>query len=377
MADTIVKEQSADTSENGVAAQAEQGKKRNVKKIVLICVFAFVLVAIIAAQIVTHILLNDNFSRGEYGEYTTNYRYDHYEKDYPRENVSFKSGENILQGYIYGNDNDKGLLVFAHGIGGGHEWYLSFITYMVDKGWRVFAYDATGSCTSEGDGTNGLPQSAIDLDNALSYIESDSELSKLPVFLAGHSWGGYAVTAVLNYDHDIKASASISGYAYPMEMIMETAEEMMGKASRLLYPCVWLDCFARFGSKADMSAVDGINKADVPVMIIHGKKDKAISFDHASIISKKNEITNKNVVYYAIDDKYSGHNSIFHSEQTNDYLTQLNEEYDKLAEIYEDGELPDDEKKKFFDGVDRELANQPNEKLFGDINDFFESQLSD
>lgn len=375
MADIAANERQDMISSSEPDTAVTQRKNKSKKKIIRICVIAFVLLTLIVTQTVTHILLNDNFSRGEYNKYTTNYRYDHYEKDYPRKNVSFKSGENLLQGYIYGNDNDKGLLVFAHGIGGGHEWYLSFITYMVDKGWRVFAYDATGSCTSEGNGTKGLPQSALDLDNALTYIESDSELSKLPVFLAGHSWGGYAVTAVLNFDHDIKASASISGYAYPIDMIMETADGMMGKVSYLLYPFIWTDCFARFGSKVNMSAVDGINSSDVPVMIIHGKKDTVIGYDRSSIISKKGEIVNKNVEYYSIDDKYSGHNSIFRSEKANEYLEKLNKEYDKMAEKYKDGKVPDDERKKFFDDVDRELANQPNEKLFDDINSFFESHL--
>ena len=320
-------------------------------------------------------MLNDNFPRGEYNKYTINYRYEHYEKDYPRKNVSFKSGKNLLQGYIYGNDNDKGLLVFAHGIGGGHESYLSFITYMVDKGWRVFAYDATVSCTSEGDGTNGLPQSAIDLDNALTYIENDSELSKLPKFLAGHSWGRYAVTAVLKFNHDIKASASISGYAYPIDMIMETAEGMMGKISNLLYPFIWTDCFVRFGSKANMSAIDGINKSDIPVMIIHGKKDTMIGYDRSSIISKKNEIINKNVEYYTIDDKYSGHSNIFNSEKANDYKEKLNKEYDEMSEKYKNGKVANSEEKNFFKSIDKDLANEPDKKLFDDINSFFESHF--
>lgn len=363
--------------ENAVSEITEKPAKhkKSKKKIVLICLLVFVFITLVVTQTVTHIMLKDNFSRGEYSKYTTKYPYDHYEKNYPRKNVSFKSGENTLQGYIYGCDNNKGLLVFAHGIGGGHENYLSFITYMVDKGWRVFTYDATGSCTSEGDGTMGLPQSALDLDKALTHIENDSELSKMPKFLAGHSWGGYAVAGVLNFDHDIKASASISGYAYPMDMIMEFADGMMGKVSKLLYPFIWLDCYTCFGENTNMSAVDGINKSGIPVLVIHGKKDTVIGYDRSSIISKQSEITNPNVKYYTIDGEYSGHNSIFYSQNSNEYIDKLDDEYDKLSENYKDGEIPDSEKQKFFDNVDKALANEPNEKMFDEINDFFEAQL--
>lgn len=342
-------------------------KKCSKKKILITVLIVFIVVTLIVTQIVTHVMLKQNFSRGEYGKYTTSYRYDHYKADYPRTNVSFKSGDNTLQGYIYGGENDKGLVVLAHGIGGGHEGYINEIIWFVDHGWRVFAYDATGSCTSEGDGTMGLPQSALDLDRALTYIEQDGELSSLPKFLVGHSWGGYAVTAVLNFDHDVKASASIAGYAYPMDMIMEFADGMMGGASKVLYPFIWLDCWSYFGENTNLSAVDGINKSDIPVLIIHGEEDQMIGYDRSSIISKQNEITNPNAEYYTISGKYSGHNSIFHSERANEYLEKLDEELDKLPEDYDI--------KEFFDNTDKELANECNEEMLEKINDTFEKAL--
>ena len=42
------------------------------------------------------------------------------------------------------------------GIGGGADSYLPQITYFLDQGWRVFAYDATGSFDSEGKTTKGV-----------------------------------------------------------------------------------------------------------------------------------------------------------------------------------------------------------------------------
>lgn len=41
------------------------------------------------------------------------------------------SGENTLRGYIYGENNDKGLIVVSHGIGGGHEGYINEIVWFV------------------------------------------------------------------------------------------------------------------------------------------------------------------------------------------------------------------------------------------------------
>jgi dienelactone hydrolase len=68
----------------------------------------------------------------------------------------------------------------------------------------------------------------LDLNSALNYIESDSTLNDLPIMLYGHRWGGYAVAAVLNYGHDIAATASIAGFNAPMEILFEQAKKMMG-----------------------------------------------------------------------------------------------------------------------------------------------------
>lgn len=340
----------------------------------MIVVISLILCLLIAVQIITHIFLKLNCPRAEYPKYTTNSRYDHYEADYLRRNVSFKSGKNTLQGYIYGEENDKALLVFAHGLGSGHEHYLNTITRFVDHGWRVFAYDATGSCTSEGKGTMGLPQSALDLDNALTYIENDENLPMLPKFLMGHSWGGYAVTAALNFDHGIKGAASVAGYAYPMEMLEEFAKGFAGDISFMLKPFMWFDCFVTFGGNLNLSAVEGINRSNTPVLIIHGKEDEVIHYDGASIISNQSQITNPNVKYLTIDGKYCGHLNIFRSDEANDYLAAFYKQYDELAEDC-GGEIPESVKKELFDKADKETANQSNEYLLKEVLNFFESKL--
>lgn len=350
-------------------------RKRSIKKIILILLISVIALFIIASAVLVPVLMGKNFTRGEYGKYTVSYRYNDYKNKYSRTPVSFKSGKNTLQGYIYGEENDKGLIVVSHGIGGGHEGYIQEIIWFVDHGWRVFAYDCTGSCESEGDGTRGLPQSALDLDSALTYIENDDSLSKLKKCLFGHSWGGYAVTAVLNFEHEASASASIAGYAEPMQMILEFAEGMMGKFAYAEYPFIW--CYNKFlfGENASLSAIDGINKSDIPVMIIHGEDDQMIGYNRSSIISKKDEITNPNVEYYTISGKYSGHNSIFQSEEVNEYLEGLNKELENLLENYPDDNVPDDVLNKFYEKADRAKANGINEEMMNRINNFFEESL--
>lgn len=45
----------------------------------------------------------------------------------------------------------------------------------------------------------------------LLHVERSDDFNGLPIMPVGHSWGGYAVSAVLNYDHNINAVVSFSG----------------------------------------------------------------------------------------------------------------------------------------------------------------------
>lgn len=355
------------------------GKKRRMKGKIIAATAGLLIAGTAAAGfIITSIEMEKNFSRGDYEDprYTKRYFYDHYSADYPREEVSFTSGENTLKGFIYGSDNDKGLIVFAHGIGTGHEGYLYLITEFVDKGWKVFTYDATGSGHSEGEGTKGLSQSAIDLDKALTFAEGDERLNTLPVFTAGHSWGGFAAAAVLNFDHDIKASASLSGYYQPEAEIYETADDMFGKAGILIRPFIWMFNKSRFGSLSSLSAVDGINKSGIPVLVTHGTEDEVIRFDGASLISQKDRITNPNAEFYVFDEEgRNRHNSCLQSKEQTDYIKNIYQpDCDKFNAEHTDSVLPE-EIEAFYNEHDRDILNDPNHELVDMIDQFFSRQL--
>lgn len=335
-------------------------------------VLAALLLLFTAATIVVAVIMGQQFGRADYPsqQVSMNYLYAHYESDYPRENISFTSGENTLRGYIYGADNDKALLVFAHGIGSGHESYMKSLLWFVDNGWRVFTYDATGSGHSEGAGTKGLPQSALDLDAALDYIEADPELSAMPKFLMGHSWGGYAVTAVLNFGHKVDGVASVAGYAVPLEMIYEFAGQMIGGAKVIAYPSMWLYNRLLFGEYAGLSAVDGINGTDVPVLIIHGTADKTIAYDGAAIMHKRDLITDPNAEYLTLEG--CSHNGMF---DTPGAIVIKQDIKDKVGEMVKQGESKDNAYAAVNPTADLDAANQPNDEFLSQIEDFFEEIL--
>lgn len=350
-------------------------RRRKVVKNILISFVALFLLLCIATMIMIKIVYDKQFPRFDKQEFSAYLTYGDV-TGYDRTLVKFKSGKNMLTGYVYGKQNDKGLVVIAHGLGGGAEEYLPETMYFVDKGWRVFSYDCTGCGESEGKGSGGLPQSAVDLDAALTYIENNSTLKGLPKMLYGHSWGGYAVTAVLNYNHPISAVASISGFNSPMEMLDEQAESMMGALAHLEHPFEWIYQTALFGRKAGLTAVDGINNVKIPVMIIHGSKDETVSYTGAGIIAHKDEITNPNVKYRTCSEKnQNGHNNLYMSEAASEYFNKINNDYKALYLKY-NKKIPHDVKAEFYQGIDRHKTSERDTDFLSEINNFYEKSLN-
>ncbi|MBQ3567075.1 MAG: alpha/beta fold hydrolase [Oscillospiraceae bacterium] len=359
-----------------MAEKVKKSAGKRAVKIVVIVLCVLVILFSVVSFFATKSVFNDMFGRADIPEYTAFIRYDDVSDKYDREEVSFKSGENTLKGHIYGNENnEKGLVVISHGLGGYSESYFGEIRYFVDNGYKVIAYDNTGSGNSEGEGTTGMAQSAIDLDSALTFAESDERLNSLPFFLYGHSWGGYAVTAVLDNGHDITAVASVAGYNSPMGIIYEFGQDMLGKPFAFIeYPFMWLNNKLLFGSEANVSAVDSINSTDTAVLIIHGTGDETILYDGASIIAQKENITNPNVEYRTIEGVTNGHNSLFYTENAYNYQQELNKVYDELEEKY-NGEIPDDAEQEFRNSVDKNKTSELSDEVTKNVDEFYMNAL--
>ena len=147
--------------------------------------------------------------------------------------IEFKSNRGqILRGNMYTNRSIKeykGLIIFVHGMGGGHLSYTTEINTLAKAGFVVIGYDNTGTCSSEGKKLKGFFQSVIDLNYALNAIKQHKDLSKYSISLVGHSWGAYTVCQVLQYKHDIKKVVAISGVNDVSKLICE----LLGKQTKI------------------------------------------------------------------------------------------------------------------------------------------------
>ncbi len=248
-----------------------------------------------------------------------------------RERHTFASNNGqILAGYKYfkENANGKGLIVMAHGFGGGgHAGYMDFADFFAENGYTVFAYDATGNDESGGDAVGGFPQGVIDLDYALRYIKSSPEFEGLPIMLFGHSWGAYSSGSVLRLHPDVKAAVLAAGFNKSIDLMRETGHKMAGLGSDIAMPMFSLLEALEFGSYASYSCIDGFDASNAGVMIIHSEDDAVVSFENHFMRFYDKYQNDPRFVFVRYENR--GHNGLF--EANDELMDQIVEFYNHYA----------------------------------------------
>jgi len=297
----------------------------------------------------------------------------------PRVVFPFPSGKWKLQGYFYPCNSAKGIVVVCHGMHAGADDYLPFIEFFVSNGYAVFTYDCQGTYASEGDSTVGMCTPLVNLDHALTYIKNDKPLSQYPLFLFGHSWGGYAATSVLSIHKNIRGCSAVAPFYSGYTLFAEKEKQYTSPFSDVLkfdFPKEFLNTYQTllFREYTNYNAVDGINSTDIPVYIAHGNRDFVISFDHQSVISHKDEIRQKNVTYYVGTDAQSGHNTILHSSRAVAYQEKVEKDLKLLKKKY-DRNLTQEELTEFCESVDHTLYSEINLEMMQDILNMFNTYV--
>lgn len=192
---------------------------------------------------------------------------------YPREEQFFLSGENTLSGCWFPAENPVGTVLIVHGLGSSGEAHLPETMFFLDHGFSVFTYDATGMGSSEGDSIISLSQSKWDVISAvdcLRRIQPDG-----PLFLYGHSMGGYGVLAALP-EIEADGAVCINGFRTPLSMMHGSAKQRVGILADLSYPFLALQYRLCFGREGNADAMEAAIDAEVPVLILNARDDNVV-----------------------------------------------------------------------------------------------------
>lgn len=291
---------------------------------------------------------------------------------YPRQRVEFMSEDNKLTGYVYSKEASKGLVVIVPGLSDGGEDYTSIAMGFADLGYSVFTFDTTGSFESQGENSVGFSQEVIDLDNALKFIEADPALKDLPLYLFGHSRGGYASAMMCKSRHDIKAIATVGAVNSPMEITMEWSTNYVGPLAFTGYPALYAYQTMVFGNEImGTTGAEAIDEGDVPALIIHCENDATVSIDGSSIYAHKDEVENKKVKFMLYEnEENAGHTTLLFTKEANTYRDEIHDEYENLETLY-NGEIPADIEGEFLNSIDSMKAQEANTALIKLVSEFY------
>lgn len=322
-------------------------KKRFKVIVIVLAVLYFII-----APIVIVIIHGRVMSKCTYDEYDSKKLlvYDDVAADYPREKFQVASGENMLSAYLYGKENTKGLIVVSPGHRDANDVKLYEIRYFVDAGYQVVCFDYTGCYTSEGNTFGKYTQAVYDLDAILTYCDNNEAFANMPLYLFGHSLGGYATGTILNYDHRVDAAVVASGFDCAKEQWECSVKRFTNAVYFMIRPINLAFITLKYGEDRNLSAVDGINKADIPVLVISAEKDEYYGGGRSPIYDKKASITNSKCEFVLMDQP--GRN-----EHYNYFLTDN-------AVAYRNSK-PQDE-------IDKELYMEHDESVMKMICDFYE-----
>ena len=287
-----------------------------------------------------------------------------------------KKGNNLV-GYLYSNEiiEEKGLVVFAHGLGGGGQrGYLDIFDYLSSNGYYVFAYDATANDESEGKVIGGLPQGIIDLDYAINFTKTIEEVKDLPLMLMGYSWGGLSVSNVLNYHDEVKAVVAISGWNKSLNLIEYHGCQMVGPLGKLLLPFASVHEHIKYGKYASSTAMKAFEKTNAKIMIVHSEDDTTVPIEYGYDTYYEKYSSDDRFIFKHYTNR--GHNDIFKSEEGakyyNGFIDELNDF--KRNEV----DLTKEKILHYIDkNLDREkLASKLDYELFAEIIEMYNSCLN-
>lgn len=213
------------------------------------------------------------------------------------ERISFQSGKNLLNGYIYGAGNKAGIVVMSCGMGVTSDYYIPEALWLAEHGYMVMTFDNT-AYRDNGGRFCGILQAVYDLRAAIRYAEQ----YELPITLFGHSMGGYAVCAVLNYaDVTVDRVVSAAGFASIREIIHHYVTSNIRGVSSLVELLILTAQFICFGSVNKFSAIDGINRSDCRIVVAQGKNDEEVLCDTVSIYGRREKLRSSDIRYLLFD----------------------------------------------------------------------------
>lgn len=235
-------------------------------------------------------------------------------------NFSFKNSKgNTLNGFYYYYDpiDFDSLVVFCHGLGGGHEAYMKEIEFLAKKGFTVLSFDYQGTILSSGDKVGGFLQGLSDVDECLNIIKKENQYKN--IYLVGHSWGAFNAMNVIKYHPEVKKVVAMSGFLSLKQIFRDSIPSPLKFLYRGLKKIEEKDN----EKYKDIDSLTSLENFKGKALLLHSTDDNMVDF-YTSFQYIRDNIKNKNVKFIECSGKF--HNVSYKTdsvEALNKYLREL------------------------------------------------------
>ncbi|WNC70901.1 alpha/beta hydrolase [Thalassotalea psychrophila] len=176
----------------------------------------------------------------------------------------------------------KGTVYFLHGNAQNISHHLASVYWLPEQGYQVFLLDYRGYGNSAG--TPLLSDVLTDINSGFEYISNHPKTQNKPLYLLGQSLG-----------------ASMSGYLVGSQpqmrdklsaVILDAAFSSYADASQHVASQSWITWLFQYPVAWSMpdnyDLIDVVDKiSPTPLLIIHGKQDNIISYQHSQVLLAK------------------------------------------------------------------------------------------
>lgn len=276
------------------------------------------------------------------------------------EPVTIQGDKADLGGYIYNSayaqDNGK-LIVFCHGMGPGHIAYTTEIAYFCNQGFTVLAVDNYGCNLSGGKNIRGMYSGALSVIKAIDFARADERLKDKPLYLVGHSWGGYSALCA-SAQRKVDKVVAIGAPSIPAEVVGGHIKKAMPKLiAAYIYLFISITYCIKFNGKGNTNAAKCASNSGVPTLLIQGDKDYIVD----KWIGAYYQASGDNITKYLAEGKaHNPYNTVAAEEK----LAELSEAISKINKMSEG------EKYRYFESFDFKAATEEDEEVMQVIVDY-------
>ena len=194
-----------------------------------------------------------------------------------------------LHSYVVTQNSNKWAIV-VHGYGGSGKLMSDKSKYFYDMGYNVLIPDLRGHCKSEGDYIGMGWKDRLDIISWINFIIKENPNAE--IVLHGTSMGAATVlmTSGENLPSNVKAIVADCAYTSAWDEFSYQLETYLKVPSYYILNVTNMVTKLKAGySLKEASALESVKKATVPILFIHGDKDKFVPY---SMMDKLYDATN-------------------------------------------------------------------------------------